>query len=152
MFLEWPIFSEDDFTEKCRNLYFCTTGYSPAHFVIVNSGLYFLFAEQSDTAPDHEAAELRRYASMCRSNFERALEKLHLLITPTLEACQALIFGVFAHFNLNIEHTLISVGVFCSRVREAVSLSTSDFYCCSDVSGFRLSSTSSRRSRNPTTT
>ncbi|KFZ19761.1 hypothetical protein V502_03482 [Pseudogymnoascus sp. VKM F-4520 (FW-2644)] len=95
MFVEWPIFSEDDFTEKCRNLYFCTTGYSPAHFIIVNSGLYFLFAEQSDTAPEHKAAELRRYSSMCRSNFERALEKLHLLITPSLEACQALLLGAF---------------------------------------------------------
>ncbi|OBT48994.1 hypothetical protein VE00_00048 [Pseudogymnoascus sp. WSF 3629] len=95
MFLEWPILSEADFTEKCRNLYFCTTGYSPAHFIIVNSGLYFLFAEQSDTAPEHKAAELRRYSSLCRSNFERALEKLHLLITPSLEACQALILGAF---------------------------------------------------------
>ncbi|OBT60808.1 hypothetical protein VE03_09795 [Pseudogymnoascus sp. 23342-1-I1] len=95
MFLEWPIFSEDDFTDKCRNLYFCTTGYSPAHFIIVNSGLYFLFAEQSDTAPEHKVAELRRYASICRSNFLRALEKLHLLITPSLEACQALLLGAF---------------------------------------------------------
>lgn len=98
MFIEWPIFSEADFTEKCRNLYFCTTGYSPAHFIIVNSGLYFLFAEQSDIAPEHKAAELRRYSSLCRSNFERALEKLHLLITPSLEACQALILGVFSPF------------------------------------------------------
>lgn len=95
MFIEWPIFSEADFTEKCRNLYFCTSGYSPAHFIIVNTGLYFLFAERSETVPENKAAELLRYSSMCRINFERALEKLHLLIAPSLETCQALTLGVF---------------------------------------------------------
>ncbi|KFY26996.1 hypothetical protein V493_03750 [Pseudogymnoascus sp. VKM F-4281 (FW-2241)] len=95
MFIEWPVFSEADFTEKCRNLYFCTTGYSPAHFIIVNTGLYFLFAERSETAPENKAAELLRYSSMCRTNFERALEKLHLLIAPSLETCQALTLGAF---------------------------------------------------------
>jgi len=101
MFFEWPIIEQSDFTEKCRNLYFCTTGYSPAHFAIVNSGLYYLFMERSLSLSGHDASEAQRYASMCRYNFEQTLEKLHLLISPSLEACQALILGVLHLHFLN---------------------------------------------------
>ncbi|KAH8651600.1 hypothetical protein BGZ60DRAFT_549870 [Tricladium varicosporioides] len=95
MFVEWPIIEQADFTEKCRDLYFCTTRYSPAHFIIVNAGLYYLFTEMSYTIEGHKAAEYLRCALMCRSNLEQSLEKLSLFVAPSLEACQALLFGAY---------------------------------------------------------
>lgn len=94
MFLEWPIIEQSNFTEKCRQVYFCTIDVSPARLIIVNLGLYYLFMEHSFSLSGNDASEARRYASLCRYNFERTIEKVHLLIAPSLEACQALLLGV----------------------------------------------------------
>jgi hypothetical protein len=91
-FLEMPVILLSDFTEMCRTLYFCTSGYSPALFAIVNAGLYYLFEEKLATS---KTADDERYASMCRSNFALLLESFHLVMAPSLEACQALILGVW---------------------------------------------------------
>lgn len=109
MYLEWPIIDQADFTEKCRDLYFCTTGYSPAQFIIVNIGLYYMFREQSFTLGEPEAAEYRRCSSMCRTNFEQSLERLHLLIAPSLEACQALVFGVIQILSFSFGRALVDI-------------------------------------------
>jgi len=90
-FIEMPVILLSDFTEMCRTLYFCTSGYSPALFAIVNAGLYYLF---EDKQPNVKTADDARYASMCRSNFALLLESFHLIMAPSLEACQALILGV----------------------------------------------------------
>jgi hypothetical protein len=101
-FLEMPVVLLSDFTEMCRTLYFCTSGYSLALFAIVNAGLYYLFEEKLESA---KTADDGRYASMCRSNFALVLESFHLVVAPSLEACQALILGVQAPLPISYSDT-----------------------------------------------
>lgn len=94
MFLEAPMFEVVQFSEMCRNLYFCTTDYSPALFAIVNAGLAHLFAEGAFTKEGSTADDWQRYASICGLNFELTMENINIFIAPSLESCQALICGV----------------------------------------------------------
>ncbi|KAL3420027.1 fungal specific transcription factor domain-containing protein [Phlyctema vagabunda] len=95
LFLEAPLIEWPDFAEMCRNLWFCTTEYSPGHFVVVNGGLHAVFSEYSHTLPQDDAITFRRYADMCRLNFELALENFNLCVAPTIETCQALLYGSY---------------------------------------------------------
>jgi len=40
-----PFLNPDRFIEKCKALYFCIDGYTPANAIIVNGGLFYLFTE-----------------------------------------------------------------------------------------------------------
>ena len=87
--------SLEEFTEKCREVYFCTEAYSPATFIIVNCGLYNLFLELSFTAKDCLIEEnYQAYLRLCKYNTETALASLKLLVLATKEIIQALTLGV----------------------------------------------------------
>ncbi|RDW69777.1 hypothetical protein BP6252_08797 [Coleophoma cylindrospora] len=95
MFLEAPMFEVTQFSEMCKNLYFCTTDYSPALFTIVNAGLAHLFAQGAFEKEGSAATEWQRYAYICGLNFELTMENLTIFLAPSLESCQALICGAY---------------------------------------------------------
>lgn len=93
-FLEFPLLEPSSFQEMCQRVYFAVDDYSPAVFTIVNAGLSRLFVELGSSAAPDVATKYEKYASICRSNFERSLQDFQLLATPSLDNCQALVFGV----------------------------------------------------------
>jgi hypothetical protein len=85
----------DYFTEKCREVYFCTDDYSDAAFVISNFGIYSIFYELGSTDPDPNLREeYLSYIEMCRNNLETALANLNILMPATQESIKALAVGV----------------------------------------------------------
>lgn len=85
----------DYFTEKCREVYFCTDDYSDAAFVISNFGIYSIFSELGGTDPDPNLREeYLSYIEMCRNNLEIALANLNILMPATEESIKALAVGV----------------------------------------------------------
>lgn len=92
--MEFPLLDPNKFQEMCQRVYFPVEEYSPAVFTIVNAGLSRLIAEYGTAASLDDASEYKKYSSLCRSNFEGGLQNFQLLATPSLENCQALVFGV----------------------------------------------------------
>ncbi|KAJ5775203.1 uncharacterized protein N7511_000214 [Penicillium nucicola] len=89
-----PFLSVGYFTEKCREVYFCTDEYSDAAFVISNFGIYSIFYEFGYTDPDPNARdEYLSHIEMCRNNLETALANLNILMPATQESIKALIVG-----------------------------------------------------------
>lgn len=83
------------FTEKCREVYFCTEDYSDATFVTVNAGLYNVFIELE--FPEKDPAELEKYqhyTRLCKYNLEAALANLNILMPATYDTIVALTVGV----------------------------------------------------------
>lgn len=87
--------SIEEFTEYCRKIYFATEDFTLVTFIIVNSGLYYLFQDKH-VLDDEETAtsEFLRYQLMCRDNLEVALMNLPLLIPARIDSIRALILGV----------------------------------------------------------
>ncbi|BDD58791.1 hypothetical protein MAP00_004041 [Monascus purpureus] len=84
----------DEFTEKCREVYFCTEDYSPATFIMVNCGLCNLFLELSFMVRSSQTKEAyQKYLQICKYNVESALAGLNLLLPATKDNIQALTLG-----------------------------------------------------------
>lgn len=84
----------DHFTEACRRVYFALDDFSPATFIIVNAGLYYLFQEKAVTAESEAAAkEYTTYYGFCRANLETALAHLRFFQGASMEAIEALLLG-----------------------------------------------------------
>ncbi|KAJ5317981.1 hypothetical protein N7508_002489 [Penicillium antarcticum] len=89
-----PFLRVDYFTEKCREVYFCTDEFSDAAFVISNFGIYSIFYEFGCTDADPNAREeYLSYIEMCRNNLETALANLNILMPATQESIKALAVG-----------------------------------------------------------
>ncbi|KAG5297629.1 fungal specific transcription factor domain-containing protein [Histoplasma ohiense] len=116
--LNLPFLDLPTITKFCKDLYFCTEEYTTAHFAIVNCSLCYMFDElhyflpgshhQVDNLRRHEqqappppplasltAEDFAHYASMCRSNFETAINTFDLFLQPSYENTQALALGAF---------------------------------------------------------
>jgi hypothetical protein len=90
-----PFLRVDYFTEKCREVYFCTDDYSDAAYVISNFGIYSIFYELGSTDPDPNLREeYLSYIETCRNNLETALANLNILMPATQESIKALAVGV----------------------------------------------------------
>lgn len=87
----------NNFTNRCRQLYFCTddSDFSLSLFIIVNTGLMYLFFENSITAPagSPEKASLEQCCKMCQTNVEAAIAHLPLLMPATLDNVEALLMA-----------------------------------------------------------
>lgn len=95
----------DEFTEKCRGVYFCTEDYSPATFIMVNCGLCNLFLELSFTVRSSQTKEAyQKYLQICKYNVESALAGLNLLLPATKDNIQALTLGVSIYLNMPFNH------------------------------------------------
>lgn len=64
-----------------------------AIFIIVNTGLYYLFQEKSVMDPSKSEEHLK-YHYLCRDNLETALANLPLFLPPKREMVEALLLGV----------------------------------------------------------
>ncbi|KAI5924544.1 hypothetical protein F4810DRAFT_719134 [Camillea tinctor] len=84
----------DRFTDQCRRLYFCTEDVSEAGFILVNSGLIYVFFEAGLGAADaREKAQYEACRAMCQRNLEIALAQLNLMMPATSENIEALLMG-----------------------------------------------------------
>ncbi|KZL78373.1 fungal specific transcription factor domain-containing protein, partial [Colletotrichum incanum] len=82
------------FIDLCRNVYFSVDDYSAVDFIIVNSGLYYLFTEYF--CPN-ENADLQKqhlyWGSLCRNALAAAVTSLSASLSARIENVQALILG-----------------------------------------------------------
>ncbi|KAJ5620793.1 transcriptional regulator family: Fungal Specific TF [Penicillium lagena] len=92
----------DYFIDKCRQVYFCTDGYSDSTFIVTNMCLYnifleFGFIEKNDTTRE----KYLHYARMCRGNLEAALAGLNMLMPATNESIMALAVGAMHSIEIS---------------------------------------------------
>ncbi|KAI0894360.1 fungal-specific transcription factor domain-containing protein [Annulohypoxylon nitens] len=89
------------FTDQCRRVYFNTDDITDATFILVNSGLAYMFFEAglASTNPE-EKAQYDSHYTMCQKNLEVALSQLNLLMPATLENIEALLMA--ASFSIDI--------------------------------------------------
>jgi hypothetical protein len=99
-FLDVPLFTEDEFVDMCRGIYFAIGPISVWSWICVNVGLYFLFMDCSrdncfrmSTTPE----ELRSYTPLLKNNAESAMQSLRLCSEPSMESCRALSLLVRYH-------------------------------------------------------
>ncbi|KAK3331291.1 hypothetical protein B0H66DRAFT_94539 [Apodospora peruviana] len=119
--------SVEDFTENCRKVYFATEDYSLATFIIVNTGLCYLFQEKSTVATtEARAAELLKHHATCRNNLETALSTLPMLMPARMDNVKALLLGA-------------SYAVEIAKLTLAWQLSTSAALMCLSLGYHRLS-------------
>lgn len=89
----------EQFTDRCRRVYFATEEPSEGAFIIVNAGLASLFFEAGYNEPDATArARFQACRDMCIRNLEVTLSQLSITMPATLENIEALTTSV--SFNL----------------------------------------------------
>lgn len=84
----------ENFADACQQVYFALEDFSHATFIIVNTGLYYLFQEKAVMAESDAAVrEYRSYYELCRSNLETGLANLKFFLAPNMENIEALLLG-----------------------------------------------------------
>ncbi|KAK6514978.1 hypothetical protein TWF506_007336 [Arthrobotrys conoides] len=84
----------EDFVDSCRQLYFPTEDYNIATFITVNTGLYYLFQDNTCSATeDFSEEECLKYQMMSRDNLETALANLPLLLPARKDMVEALVLS-----------------------------------------------------------
>ncbi|KAI2602767.1 fungal-specific transcription factor domain-containing protein [Hypoxylon sp. NC1633] len=91
----------EKFTDQCRRLYFNADEVTTTTFILVNTGLAYLFFDAAITAKtSDEKAQYDTYYNMCQKNFETALANLSFLMPATLDNIEA--FLMAASFSIDI--------------------------------------------------
>ncbi|KAK6355846.1 hypothetical protein TWF718_000227 [Orbilia javanica] len=84
----------DNFVDSCRKIYFPTEDYNIATFITVNTGLYYLFQDNTCSATeDFSDEECLRYQEMSRDNLETAVANLPLLLPARKDMVEALVLS-----------------------------------------------------------
>lgn len=87
--------SLEAFSELCRRAYLASGEHLEATFVVVNTGLYYAFAEFSQAQDNPERREeCKRYSTVCQSSREIVLVQSSLFQAVKLENTEALLLGV----------------------------------------------------------
>ena len=87
--------SAQEFSDLCKEVYFATEEYSEATFVIVNTGLYFIFSELAAGCDDTKTRKSYNwYCELSQINLETCLAQLHLFQPPKTEIIEALLMAV----------------------------------------------------------
>ncbi|KAK1687464.1 hypothetical protein BDP55DRAFT_660102 [Colletotrichum godetiae] len=85
-----------EFIDLCRNVYFSVDDYTAIEFIIVNSGLHYLFTEYF-CPPSLGNIELRKqslaWGAMCRKALTAAVASIDAGLSAKAENVQALILG-----------------------------------------------------------
>ena len=88
---------EHEFGELCQRVYFAINDYSMSTWVIINTGLFYLFIDlkehhypQLNVTP----TEIQAYSRLLSTNLEAAVQSLRLCQDPSIEGCQALVLLV----------------------------------------------------------
>jgi hypothetical protein len=104
LFIDVPVVDEHEFGEVCQKIYFAINGYSIFAWIMVNTGLFYLFLDLEEHNYSRVGATLSSIQSHLRvltGNVEAAIQSLRLCQDSSIEACQALAL-------------LVSDQVFCS--------------------------------------
>ncbi|KAI1258936.1 fungal-specific transcription factor domain protein [Xylariaceae sp. FL1019] len=97
----------ESFADRCRRLYFKTEDPSDGRFILVNSGLIYVFFEASLSASDPvKKASYDDCRIMCQHNVEIALAQLPLFLPATAENIEALLMG--ASFCIDISRASLA--------------------------------------------
>jgi hypothetical protein len=94
LFVDMPIFYEDEFTDMCRDLYFAIEPISIWLWISTNVGLYFLLLGVTEANCRHMGMtqdELGSYCVLLRANLEAAMQSLRLCAEPSIESARALV-------------------------------------------------------------
>jgi hypothetical protein len=84
-----------DFPDRCQTLYTNRNDSNDANFLLVNVGLFFLFAESRyQTQDDSLKEDYKAYYHLCQTNIEVTLTNLRLLWPARMESVEALLLGV----------------------------------------------------------
>ncbi|KAK6500278.1 hypothetical protein TWF481_010623 [Arthrobotrys musiformis] len=103
----------DDFVDSCRKIYFPTEDYNIATFIIVNTGLYYLFQDNKCSATDEfTEEECLKYCNMSRDNLETALANLPLLLPARKDMVEALVLS--ATYAVEISKLSLAWQLNCS--------------------------------------
>ncbi|KAI0172907.1 fungal-specific transcription factor domain-containing protein [Hypoxylon sp. FL1284] len=82
------------FTDQCRRIYFNTGDIPDATYMLVYSGLAYMFFEAGlSTKNAEEKARYEKYYTMCQRNLDVVLAQLHLVMPATLENIEALLMA-----------------------------------------------------------
>ncbi|GAB1312466.1 hypothetical protein MFIFM68171_02676 [Madurella fahalii] len=91
----------DNFTERCRKVYFAPDDYSLMVWGVVNAGLYFLFQEKAILSEGAQKAQMLEYQALCRDNLETALTNLPLLMPARRDSIEVLLLGAFYSIEIS---------------------------------------------------
>jgi hypothetical protein len=85
----------DEFIDSCRKVYFATEDFDTSTFILVNGGLYYVFAHLllDDQNPEQRAAHAR-YRTICADNLASTLPAMDFFMPAKRENVQALLMGV----------------------------------------------------------
>lgn len=92
-FIDFQLFTEDEFAAVCRDVYFATKPVSLTSWISCNVGLYFLFVGLEDDALGRIGSSLeavRGYCMVLMGNAEEAMKSLRLCSEPSLELCRSM--------------------------------------------------------------
>jgi hypothetical protein len=93
--------TRDQFNKYCQTVFFRTEDYPTSTAVIVHGILEEIFQEfkwsEKDPALRQQYSD---WAQLCCTNLEISISNLDLLLQPTMESAQALLFAVSIFFSL----------------------------------------------------
>lgn len=92
-FIDFQLFTEDEFAAVCRDVYFATRPVSLTSWISCNVGLYFLFVGLEDDAVVRIGSSSEAVQGYCRvlmGNAEEAMKSLRLCSEPSLELCRSM--------------------------------------------------------------
>jgi hypothetical protein len=105
-----------DFSAVCQKVYFPTEDFSDSTFIIVNTGLYNLFTEQTTLNPDPVSrAEYHNFVELCKANVETALANLPLFLSPKVDTIQALLLG--AYYAVDMSRPSVAWHLTCTAAQ-----------------------------------
>lgn len=85
----------------------CFNNSSFAEFIRINSILYYILEESCVLAAEHTATteQWKSYSHMCQVNLDTAIANMPLILPPTTDNVQALLFAVWSFFILSFFYT-----------------------------------------------
>ncbi|KAI1195853.1 hypothetical protein F5X97DRAFT_306943 [Nemania serpens] len=125
LFVDLPLFDQDEFIAMCRDIYFPTEPISLWTWICVNVGLHRLFSgistsESSCRQLGTTADGMHGHTKILQANAEAALRSLRMCSEPSTESCRAL--AVLANFYVRQGHSTIAWRLISGAARAALDL------------------------------
>ncbi|KAH7177012.1 hypothetical protein EDB81DRAFT_898613 [Dactylonectria macrodidyma] len=84
------IFALEKFTDICQKVYFAVSEYRQTESILANGCLSWLFSEYAIVSNQHKYLD---YSAQCRSNVQRNITRLPLVLPATMEMIACLVVG-----------------------------------------------------------
>lgn len=101
-FTDVPYVDEHEFVENCKSVYFATEPYSLWTWIVVNTGLLYLFLDLNNkhyVQIGVSAADIETNIRLLSGNADAACQCLRLCLEPSVPACRAIALLVSKHFR-----------------------------------------------------